>query len=201
MFVINNYNSKERLDSGGNLIYDLSLPVIAGNDDLNDERFEFIKTILNSQYSNAVSYVIADYKNSLLPLKFIENQNIYVTNLGDCSNIYGLFELNGDDILVDANAICSMIADIRSSFLFGHEMGHKIANYRAKDATYIQLANILGISFYDNQNIVKETFADECGNIVCPIRCEHGILPLPLTSNKIEGVKRLVLSTAYKLSK
>lgn len=201
MFAINNYNSKKRLDSGVNLIYDLSFPVIAGNDDLIDERFESIKTILNSQYSNAVTCVIADYKNSLLPLKFIENQNICVTNLGDCSNIYGLFELNGDDILVDANAICSMIADIRSSFLFGHEMGHKIAKYRANDATYIQLANILGISFYDNQNIIKETFADECGNIVCPIRCEHGILPSPLTPNKIEGVKRLVLSTAYKLNK
>lgn len=44
--------------------------------------------------------------------------------------------------------------------------------------------------------IVKEILADECGNVVGSIRYNYGIL---LTPNKIEVVKRLGLSIAYKL--
>jgi hypothetical protein len=194
-----NYNSKTQLNNGIKVICNFNIPVSGAEEDkVYESRMESLKPKLTTQYLTAIKEVLKRYEYSPLPKKFISNQSIFVTKMPVYDELYGLYKLVGDDIVVDADTICNLYIRLQASFLFGHEMGHKIAKYKATDELYEEMASILGISLNENYYAITETFADECGNMISPIICEHGVLASPLNENKREGIRRLILRNANR---
>lgn len=198
MSKILNYSSETLLNNGVKVICNLNIPVIGNEkDEIYDMRMDSSKPMLTSQYLNAVKNVLKHYEMSPLPRRFIEGQEILITQFPKYEGLYGIFDLVRDIILVDADTILGARKNECSSFLFGHQMGHKIAKYRATSELYKSIADILGISLDGNFPILNETYADECGNMVSPIINEHGILPVPLSENKREGIQKVILRNIY----
>lgn len=193
------FKSKSLLDNGVEVSYNLNIPVLGDSAEAQNNEMLMIEPILTHQYLSAIKDVLSSYRLSPLPERFIERQKFLIACLPTFFGLYGLFNLVGDNIIVDADTIIGAKRhQVLPDFLFGHEMGHKIAKYRATAEVYEEIARVLGISFYDNNYVVKETYADECGNMVSPIICEHGILPCPLDEHKREGIKRLILNNIYR---
>lgn len=192
-----NYCAQTLLSDGIKVVSDLKIPVLTANDNNRLDENNFFKEMITSQYLKGIKETLVAYKNSLLPDRFLTNQLIYVVNTSD---FYGSFLYDGDlDIIyVNFNTI-SDISCYKSSYVFGHEMGHKIEKYKANMTTYQEVSRILDVSVDGNLKILSETFADACGNIVYSDINAYHMLSKSLTEEKNEALKRLVLKTVYSV--
>ena len=120
---------------------------------------EFLETIAKQCFSS-IKRCVSAYEKSPLPERFIKSQDFIITNHLP-SNIYGYYSQSGD-IFLDADAINGM-RSFSSQFLFGHELGHKIIEYRDVEKCY----NIIG-RVYDTseKSFQKEVLSDIFGSIV-----------------------------------
>lgn len=199
MSKIINYSSENILNNGIRVICNIDMPVSGEeSDEIYAERLESLGVILDNQYLTSIKRVLMSYEKSSLPQKFITNQKILIKNLPTYNGLYGMFDHWYDDIIADANTISEVYHGVSSSFLFGHEMGHKLYKYKSNEELLRGIANILDISAYGNDYLITETFSDECGNLISPTICEHDILPFPLEDTKREGIQRLILEHVYK---
>lgn len=168
---------------------------------LDDSQDEWIMEMLNNQVIIGLRRSIDAYKSSELPNKFLYPQNYIITNEVP-QGAFGAFYLDGDDIIVEADTI-SNIGKVKSSFLLGHEMGHKIAKYiDTTDALY-SIASSFGMGVEGNEEFLNEVYANLCGIIVSgknetPLANMgyHSLNDL-LSNGHTEHLKRKVLSNIY----
>lgn len=170
---------------------------------LDDSQDEWVMEILNNQVIRGLRQTIDAYKESELPDRFLYPQNYIITNVIS-ENTLGAFCLVGDDIIVDADTISNITAT-KSSFLLGHEMGHKIEKYIDPIEAYINIASSFGISIDGNEEFLSEIFADLCGLIVSKNN-EASIPHLGgysfnaiLSNGHTEHLKRKVLGNIYHI--
>lgn len=199
MSKIVTYSSVNVLRNNVKVVCNIDIPVLGKEtDEIYDSKSEFIFPILTNQYIDSVKKVVCSYEKSPLPSRFLVNQEILITKLPTDSGLHGVFNLIGDNIIINADTILNIYGEIPADFLFGHEMGHKIAKYKALKEVYQEIADILGISVYGNDGILSETYADECGNMVSSQIIDHGILPQPLDEYRREGIQKTILKSMYR---
>lgn len=156
-------------------------------DDIDDK--EFVDIIVSQGLRN-IKKLIQAYEQCDLPNIFLTDQRFIITNKLP-SSIHGYYSIPSDDIVLDADSI-SNIRRIESSFLFGHEMGHKIDRYRDTLEAYKEIAKVFQMSMEGNEHNLKELYADICGLIVT----NHN---LQEESPKITHLKRKVLGDLHRL--
>ncbi len=160
-------------------------------EEINDDVDKFVTKNIIAQELRSLKSSIETYKESELPNVFLNNQKFIVTDKLPFQ-IFGYFYLPNDDIVLDADTV-SNIRSVGANFLFGHEMGHKIAKYRNTKISYKEIASIYGLSIYGNERFFSEVFADICGYIVSPnIEIDQE------TTDRAEYLKRKVLKDIYK---
>lgn len=143
-----------------NINIDLSIPIFT---DRVIEDDGFIDDIMIKQCLRGLKEAISTYKSSELPDRFISGQEIIITN--DLpEGIYGAMSMIGDMMLIEADAI-SDIRPVKASYLFAHEIGHKIERYRDMSESKNMVAHLLGIGLYGHERMISEALADEVGNI------------------------------------
>lgn len=155
-------------------------------DDIDDSFL--VKTVIY-QSVEGIKSAIHKYEESELPNRFLEGQRFVVTNKLP-SHIYGYFYLPNDDIVLDADAV-SNIRRIESSFLFGHEMGHKIIRYRDTSSSQKEIARIFQMSVEGNEQNLKELYSDIIGLIASNFNSSE-------EDPKVTHLKRKVLSDLYR---
>lgn len=182
------------LFDGTKIKIDINIPL---SDDVPEERIndELFDDILINQLLQGLKDSIAAYKNSELPNSFLHPQKIIITNILPMK-LYGAFNIIGDDIIVDADAI-SNIRRIGNGFLFGHEMGHKIDKYRNTEEAYQDIARSLSIS-ENALPILKEIYADICGLIVANSNEPSAYLG-DVSNDRCEYLKGRVLKNIYHI--
>ncbi len=149
------------LEDGINILVDLQIPLSIDKITFDDS---MIEDLMINQCLHGLKEAISSYRCSKLPNIFLTGQEIIITNeLPD--DIYGSMTLLGDTMFVDADAI-SDIRPIKASFLFGHEMGHKISKYRPMADSKELMARLLGIGLLGHERVINEALADEFGTIV-----------------------------------
>ena len=144
---------------------------------LSEEKRERLDMIVEDfmvpQYRRGLKEAINKYENSGLPLKYIKNSDFYIIAMG---SINGIFD--GYDIWINANSISSI--DLDSSFVVGHEVGHKILYIQEKNnpnnynSFLDEIESLTGISknayhYYENGrrfHFLKEFICDEIGSLV-----------------------------------
>lgn len=120
---------------------------------------EFLELIANQCFSS-IKRCVSAYEKSPLPERFIRSQNFIVKN--DLpSNIYGYYSQD-DNIYFDADAI-NGIRSYSSQFLFGHELGYKIQQYRDVDKCYDIISRVYDTS---EQSFKRAVLSDIFGSIV-----------------------------------
>lgn len=188
------------LMDGTNINIRINIP-LDGYYQIDEKKDEFITDIIINQVLRGLKQAIASYKNSELPNKFLHPQVFYITNELPFYTL-GAFQLVGDDIIVDADAI-SNIRKTSSDFLLGHEMGHKICKYIDPQNAYESIASSFGISILDNEYFLREMYANICGLIVSgnneeklPHLGEY-TLNEALSQGHTEHLKRQVLKSIY----
>ncbi|MDE5630707.1 MAG: M48 family metalloprotease [Bacilli bacterium] len=190
------------LMDGTRIKVDIHIP-LRFNSVLDESQDEWVMEMLNNQVLKGLRDSIAAYKNSELPDKFLYPQKYTITNVFP-EKVLGAFCLDGDDIIVDADTI-SNIGKTESSFLLGHEMGHKIAKYIDTMDALISIASSFGISVEGNEEFLNEAYANLCGIITCG----NNDIPLLnfssyslndiLSNGHTEHLKRKVLSNIYHI--
>lgn len=158
--MIKTITKKIWLENGVNISIDLEIPLSCDAITFDDS---MIEDVLINQCLRGMREAIITYKQSELPDMFLDGQEIIITNQLP-GEIYGAMSMIGDIMLVDADAI-SDIRPIKASFLFGHEMGHKIEKYRPMRDSKELAARFLGIGLYGHERVISEALADEFGNI------------------------------------
>lgn len=180
---------------GKRIIIDVDFP-IDGPITVDEEGYEHGIELLMCQYYNAVKRAIEAYNNSDLPTRFIEAQKFIVTDLSFAGpGNLGLYDRQSDTIFFAPNAISGI--GCNGEFLMGHEVGHKIERYKLIDEeTKEEIRSILGLCSF-NEHIIKETFADACGDIVYNKQDSYHQF-LPDDEKRREKLKNLVLKTSYR---
>lgn len=145
---------------GKSITIDIDIPF---NGELDENRdYSFIEDIMIQGLYRGTKEALEDYQQSELPNKFIEQQKIVVTNnLPEC--ILGVCDVF-NDIYLDADAMQG-IRNVKPSFLFAHEVGHKILKYIDNAKTLKDLGDILGLAHEYHQAFLIEIFSEACGNI------------------------------------
>lgn len=156
------------------------------DDDIDDT---FITDIITEHGEESIKKCIRAYEQSELPDVFLKGQKFILTNQLPYY-IYGYLYLPNDDIVLDIDTI-NNIRRVESTFLFGHEMGHKIDRYRETTKTKEEIARVLQMSFEGNEYNLKELYADLCGLIVSDFNRFH-------ESDQVKYLKRRVLSDLHR---
>ena len=160
---------------------------------------EFVEQIMIEQFLRGLKESIAAYKASELPDRFLYPQEYIITNV---TPFLGTYFLLGDDIMISADGI-SNITGTENTFLLGHEMGHKIDKYKETTDAFYSIATSFGMNVQDNEEFLREMYADICGIIVsgnndAPL-VHLGRLSLNdvLPDRNVELLKRKVLGSVY----
>ena len=133
-----------------------------------------------NQYVISIIKCIKAYELSPLPKRFINLQKFNVTNT-EPYIICGTYNINNGDIYINPDSLIG-IRDNLGEFVFGHEIGHKIQEFRNCEEVYEIVRRI-----YDTNNsyFLEKIFSDICGTMVsqkkeikrCPMNEEiHNIL-------------------------
>lgn len=157
--MIKRINRKLTLEGNINIYFDLEIPLGIPSINFDDSDIE---NMLINQYLRGIRSAILSYRNSELPSVFLEDQNIVVTNKLP-EDIYGAMTMVGDTMIIDADAI-SDIRAIEASFLFAHEMGHKIIKYRPMKDSRGLVSSFLGVNEHAKK-LIDEALSDEMGNM------------------------------------
>ncbi len=188
------------LMDGTKIKVDISIP-LRSESVLDESQEEWVMEMLNNQVIRGLTSSIDAYKNSELPNRFLYPQNYTITNSMPADAL-GAFCLRGDDIFIDADAI-SNIGRISSSFLLGHEMGHKIEKYTDPTEAFWAIASAFGMGIQDNEEFLREMYADICGIIVSQnndaslAHLGGYSLNEVFSNDHTEHLKRRVLSNIY----
>lgn len=187
------------LFDGKKISIDVDIP-IDGPIMVDEEGYEAGVELLINQYYREVKRAIEAYNKSDLPSSFIDSQKFLVKDVSyydyeEFHRIYGLYNYYYDIILFDPDAI-SGIWHITPEFLIGHEVGHKIAQYKMNDEDKEEIRSLLGLCTV-NEHIIQETFADACGDIVNnKLGCYYQFLST--ADERQERLKRIALKTSYR---
>ena len=158
-----------------------------------DYKVDSFTEVLCSQYKRGLIEALDKYNVSPLPNKYINGQDFLVKVFP--SHYYGFFHYDGDIIEVDADTISGM-RKICSSYLLGHELGHKISKYIDTDEVFEELGSIFDIPM-SRKDILEETFADVVGYTVSGQIAF--VYPFPTSVGKNEYAKKRVLRSIYKI--
>ena len=194
------YKSSSELENGIIVNCDINIP-IEGDEatEIYDKRMDSLRPMLTAQYLNAIKEVLSDYEQSSLPQRFIENQKILICDLLETANLDGVIDRSTDIMIVDANTLSGMSDKISPSFLFGYLMGSKIAKYKATPELYGEIFRTLDLlPQYNNDKILKEIYAEECGVMVDPKIVESTLLPPSFDKKSRENMKMLILENAHR---
>ena len=172
-----------------NIIVDTDILVTFEEEVRDDIDDSFLVNTLIYQSVEGIKSAIRRYEESGLPNRFLKGQRFIATNKLH-RHIYGYFYLPNDDIVLDADAI-SNIRRIESSFLFGHEMGHKIIRYRDTSSSQKEIARIFQMSIEGNERNLKELYSDIVGLIVSNFNSSE-------EDPKVTHLKRKVLSDLHR---
>lgn len=172
-----------------NIIVDTDILVTFEEEVRDDIDDSLLVNTLIYQSVEGIKSAIRKYEESELPNRFLKGQRFIATNKLH-RHIYGYFYLSNDDIVLDADAI-SNIRRIESSFLFGHEMGHKIIRYRDTSSSQKEIARIFQMSIEGNERNFKELYSDIVGLIVSNFNSSE-------EDPKVTHLKRKVLSDLHR---
>ncbi len=172
-----------------NIIVDTDILVTFEEEVRDDIDDSFLVNTLIYQSVEGIKSAIRKYEESELPNRFLKGQRFIATNKLH-RHIYGYFYLPNDDIVLDADAI-SNIRRIESSFLFGHEMGHKIIRNRDTSSSQKEIARIFQMSIEGNERNLKELYSDIVGLIVSNFNSSE-------EDPKVTHLKRKVLSDLHR---
>lgn len=95
-----------------------------------------VETMFEPQYVRAAKNIVSIYKESELPISYIQNITIHVLPMG--LELSGGYEPFGDTVYMDSNASCGMDRFGSGEFIFGHEIGHKVILIKTRE----RMANI-----------------------------------------------------------
>lgn len=160
---------------------------------------EFVEQTMIEQFLRGLRESISAYKASELPDRFLYPQEYIITNV---TPFLGTYFLMGDDIMISADGI-SNITGTENTFLLGHEMGHKIDKYKDTTDAFYSIATSFGMNVQDNEEFLREMYADICGIIVsgnneAPLvhLGGHSLNDI-LSDRHTENLKRQVLRNVY----
>ena len=177
---------------GTKIFIDLSIPLECKVTDESED--EVIEGTIISQLLNGFKEGKKAYENSALPDKYLSRSKFIITNKLEYG-VGGVFRLKTDEILFDANGMSGITET--PSYLFGHELGHKIAKYIDKLKALEEIANILMLSTAYKEYL-NEIFANECGVIVSGIE-NDAYYDIPLSQGKREGIHQIILANSYRV--
>ena len=156
-----------------------------------DEQFE---SKIDDVYVSNISDALDQYGKSYLPSMYIEGLYFNVTN-DIPEHLTGVFNLVDDDMIVNADYI-NNVRKIKLLYLFGHEIGHRIENYKDTMEMYELISKLFNIPM-ERVDIIREIYADVIGNIVANTNIYNSI-DSSIESEKNEHVKKLVLESVYR---
>lgn len=190
------------LPYGVNLYIDIELPIdeiALANPDY-EESSEKVKELIVSQITGSIMRNLESYASSELPSRFLAGQNIVVTTKLIDDNL-GTFDRRTDIIRLDPDRISLAMDGLQASFLFGHEMGHKIQKYKNPQDTYGEIANFFGMGL-SNDILLREIYSDIVGNMASQSKLDRGIyiphLQTSLSPEESNYIKKRVLNSIYR---
>ena len=164
---------------------------IYGNDEyIISQKEELLQSGLINQYVTNLKKCIIAYELSPLPERFINSQKFNITNT-EPYVFCGAYNINNGDIYLNPDSLIG-ISDYSGEFVFGHEIGHKIQEFRNCEEVYEIVRRIYNTN---NPYFLEEIFSDICGTMVSQ---KKEIKRYPMNEEIHNILKQKVLKCIYR---
>lgn len=124
---------------------------------------QFLTEMFFPQYIHAAKRAINCFTCSQLPPIFLEGQKLIITPIPvHLTHSPAMYHSGKDTIIIDSDSFSIGFCDGSGIFLYGHEVGHRIIEFRkrAKASAIDEVKGILSIS---DSSLAEETLCDAFG--------------------------------------
>lgn len=164
------------------------------NEEELEKRAEFIDGLIHGQVIRAIKSTIEAYKRSDLPEKYLIRQKIEIRPFHWTERAFGHFYPQLDIIEMDTDAFSIGVYGGSGKYLYGHESGHRIMNYKASKAAIEQVKALLFIS---SDYTATELLCDAFGILLDNDGEYDDDTIAQIAAGKREGLKRIALGLAW----